>query len=210
MILNVANHIAAIERSVSHMMRDDRPAYSVILARTYATGVDDLWDAVTNSSRISHWFLPISGELELGGHYQLEDNAGGVITACERPSHFAITWEYGGEYSCVEVQIAADGTDCARLMLRHIQYDSDFWSKYGPGASGVGWELGLMSLEMHITQPFAPMLDGAALVASSDGKALITRSGEQWGQVAIAAGVPSDAARAAAARTIAFYTGESA
>jgi hypothetical protein len=38
----------------------------------YPASQSDLWDAVTNADRIPRWFLPVSGDLRLGGHYQLE------------------------------------------------------------------------------------------------------------------------------------------
>ena len=85
------------------MERDGRPARAVTLSRGYATSVEDLWDAVTNPERIPRWFLPVSGELEPGGRYQLEGNAGGLITACEPRSHLALTWEFGEDLSWVEV-----------------------------------------------------------------------------------------------------------
>ena len=67
--------------------------------------IEDLWDVLTNAERIPRWFLPISGELELGGRYQLEGNAGGVITACEPPLHFTVTWEFGRDVSWAEVRL---------------------------------------------------------------------------------------------------------
>ena len=103
MNFNVEGHLAAVERSVSSLEREGRPARAVTLSRSYATTVEDLWDAVTNGERLPCWFLPVSGELEPGGRYQLEGNAGGVITACERPSRLALTWEFGGDVSWVEV-----------------------------------------------------------------------------------------------------------
>ena len=54
------------------------------------------------------------------------------------------------------------------------------------------------------------MPDEAALATSPDGKAFIAGSSEGWAQAAVAAGMDPDAARAAARRTTAFYTGESA
>ena len=54
------------------------------------------------------------------------------------------------------------------------------------------------------------MPDEAALATSPDGKAFIAGSSERWAQAAVAAGTDPDAARAAARRTTAFYTGESA
>ena len=91
MDFDVETHLSAVERSVSALERGGQPARAVTLSRIYLTTVDDLWDAVTNPERIPRWFLPISGDLEAGGRYQLEGNAGGVIEACERLSHFAFT-----------------------------------------------------------------------------------------------------------------------
>ncbi len=210
MDLDVERHLGAVERSVSSLERDGQPARAVTLARSYGTTVDDLWDAVTNGVRIPRWFLPISGDLKLGGRYQLEGNAGGVITACARPSHLALTWEFGGDVSWVEVRFSDDGAGRARLTLTHTAHVSEHWAKYGPGAVGVGWELGLMGLAIHLTQPNEPKLDEAAFSASPDGKAFIAGSSEGWGQASIAVGTDADAARAAARHTTAFYTGESA
>ena len=205
---NVEGHLGAAERSVSSLERDGRPARAVTLARSYATMVEDVWDAVTNGERIPRWFLPVSGDLELGGRYQLEGNAGGVITACERPSRLALTWEFGGDVSWVEVRVSDDGVARARLALTHTAHLSDHWDEYGPGAVGVGWELGLMGLAIHLAQPTEPRPDEAAFAASPDGKAFISESSDGWGRAAVAAGTDPVAARAAARRTTAFYTGE--
>ncbi len=210
MDLEIERHLGAVERSVSSLERDGQPARAVTLARSYGTTVDDLWDAVTNGERIPRWFLPISGELELGGRYQLEGNAGGVITACERPSHLALTWEVGGDASWVEVHLSDDGAGRARLTLTHTAHLSEHWAEYGPGAVGVGWELGVMALAIHLARPTEPKLDEAAFSASPEGKRFITGSSEGWGQASIFFGTDAEAALAAARRTTAFYTGESA
>ncbi len=208
--LDVESHLSAVERSVSSLERDGQPARAVTLSRSYATTVEDLWNAVTNGERIPRWFVLISGELEPGGRYQLESNAGGVITACERLSHFALTWEFGEDASWVEVRISDDGAGRARLTLTHTARLSEHWGEYGPGAVGVGWEMGLLGLALHLTHPNDPKPDPAAFAASPDGKALITGSSEAWEQAAVAAGTEPAAAHAAARRTTAFYTGESA
>ena len=210
MKFDVENHLRAVERSVRSLERAGRPARAVTLSRGYATTVEELWDAVTNGDRIPRWFLPIGGELERGGRYQLEGNAGGEIAACEPPSRLALTWEFGGDVSWVEVLIAEDGTGHARLTLTHTAHLSEQWGQYGPGAVGVGWELGLMGLALHIARPADPKPDEAAFAASPEGKALMAGSGERWGEAAVAAGDDPEAARAAARRTTAFYTGGSA
>ena len=210
MEFDIESHLAAVERSVSSLERDGQPVRAVTLSRSYATTVEDLWDAVTNGERIPDWFMPISGKLEPGGRYQLEGNAGGLITTCERLSHFALTWEFGEDVSWVDVRVSDERVGRARLSLTHTAHLSEHWGIYGPGAVGVGWELGLMGLAIHLTQPNAPKPDEAAFATSPEGKAFITGSSERWGQAAVVAGTDSDAAGAAARRTTAFYTGESA
>ena len=208
MHFDVEGHLGAVERSVSSPEREGQPARAVTLSRSYETTVEDLWDAATSGERIPRWFLPISGELKLGGRFQLEGNAGGAITACEPPSRFTLTWEFGGDVSWVEVRVADAGAGRARLTLTHTASLSDHWDTFGPGAVGVGWEMALLGLALHIAQPDAPKPDEAAFAASVDGKALITGSSEGWEQAAVAAGADPADAHAAATRTTAFYTGE--
>lgn len=210
MNFDVEEHLGAAERSVSVLERDGQPARAVILSRSYATTLEDLWDAVTSSERLPRWFLPVSGELRPGGRYQLEGNAGGSITACGRPWHLALTWEFGEDVSWLEVRFSQGGAGRARLKLTHTQRLSEHWSQYGPGATGVGWELGLLGLAFHLADPDAPKPDEMAFATAPDGKAFIRGSGEGWGQAAVASAEDPDAARAAARRTIAFYTGEPA
>ena len=209
MSVDVESRLAAAERTVALQERDGRPVGAITLGRSFPVPQEDLWDALTNGERIPQWFLPVTGELELGGRYQLEGNAGGVITACEPPSFYAVTWEFAGDTSWVEVRCSPEGTGAAHLELRHTALLSPHWDEYGPGATGVGWELGLLGLALHLDQPDEPKLDGEAFAASPEGKALIKGSAEAWGEAGIAAGEEPDAARAAAGRTAAFYTGES-
>ena len=170
----------------------------------------NLWDAVTNSERIPRWFTGISGELDLGGRYQLEGNAGGAITACEALSHYELTWEFAGDVSWVEVRLTDDGAAGIRVALTHTALLSEHWDAYGPGAVGVGWEMGFLGLAFHLARPHEPRPDEMAFATSPDGKAFITGSSEGWAHAAIAAGTDPEIAGAAAKRTTAFYTGESA
>ena len=208
MNINVDAHLAAVERSVCSLERDGQPARSVTLSRTYGTSDEDLWDAVTNAERIPRWFLPISGDLQRGGRYQLEGNAGGLITTCKRPSNFSLTWEFGGDVSWVDVSFSRDGNSRTTLTLTHTSLLSEHWETFGSGAAGVGWELGMMSLAIHVEQPDEPVPDEAAFAVSEGGRAFIAGSSERWGQASVDAGTEPEAAHAAASRTTAFYTGE--
>ena len=208
MDLDVERLLDAVERTVSSLERDGQAARAVTLARSYATTEEDLWDAVTSAERIPRWFLPVSGRLEPGGRYQLEGNAGGTISRCEPPSRLGLTWEFGGDVSWVEARLRNDGIDRSRLAITHTSLASDHWHRFGPGAVGVGWEMGLLGLELHLARPNEPRLDAATFHTTRDGKTLIVGSSAAWGRAAEAAGTDPDVARAAAKRTAAFYTGD--
>ena len=65
---------------------------------------------------------------------------------------------------------------------------SDHWDTYGPGAVGVGWEMGLMGLALYLKSPNELKLDEAEFAVSPDGKAFIAGSSEAWGNAAVAGG----------------------
>ncbi|MDE2827134.1 MAG: SRPBCC family protein [Bacteroidota bacterium] len=208
MLLDVASHLDAVERSVVYLNRDGKAASEVILSRSYTTTVDDLWDALTNRDRIPRWFLPITGELELGGQFQFEGNAGGTITACEQLSYLEVTWEFGPHVSWVQARVSGDEANRTRLTLVHSAHLSEQWDEYGAGATGVGWEMGLLGLALHIDQPEEPKMDAATFHTTPHGKALLTGSSKAWGEASVRGGTDAAAARAAARRTTGFYTGE--
>ena len=208
MDLNVEEHLTAVTRAVTYTKRDDRHAGVVTLSRSFTASAEDLWDAVTSAERIPRWFMPVSGDLRLGGRYQLEGNAGGTIVTCEPPSLVAVTWEFAGDVSWVEVSIAEEGAGRARLTLSHTALLSPHWDEFGSGAVGVGWEMGMLGLALYLAQPDEPKLDEEEFAGSSEGRALMVGSSGGWGQASIDAGEAPEAARAAAARTAAFYTGE--
>ncbi|MHB1170075.1 MAG: SRPBCC family protein [Longimicrobiales bacterium] len=208
MKFDLESHLGRVERTVEGMEYEGKPARAVRLERTYSTTVDDLWDAVTNPERLPRWFLPVTGDLRPGGRYQLQGNAEGTITQCEPPRLLFVTWEFGGGMSWVEVRLSAESDADARMMLTHIVPVDEHWQKYGAGATGVGWDLGLVGLALHLDQPDARPVDEAAFFASAEGKAFIRASSENWGDAASAGGEDAGQALAAMRETTAFYTGE--
>lgn len=208
MVLNPVATVNLITREVRSGTRDGVPTKTIVASRTYNTDQADLWDAVTNAERIPRWFLPISGDLKLGGQYQLEGNAGGVIERCEQPEMFAVTWVFAGYTSWVQVTLtpAPDGTT---LQLAHESPvdDPSFWIQYGAGAGGVGWDLGLMGLGLYLDSdtPRDPaMADN--WTTTPDGIEFVKQSATGWAEAEIADGETPEQAHAAAERTITFYT----
>ena len=206
---------AMVVRTVEDVTHDGAPARAVVTSRAYPTGIDDLWNAITDKARIPRWFAPVEGELERGGRYQVKGNAGGTITACDPPRSFALTWEFGGGISWVEVELAETGDDSTRLTLKHIapldDKSEEFWDKFGPGAVGVGWDLSLMGLGWHIeTGESNERFAEETWALSDEGKAFATWSSEAWTAASIAYGTAEDAANRAGTTTTAFYTGAAA
>jgi uncharacterized protein YndB with AHSA1/START domain len=208
MAFDALAYAGAVVRNVKSVERDGKPAKAVIATATYDTSIEDLWDAVTTAARIKRWFLPISGELKLGGRYQLEGNAGGTITACDAPHFFATTWEMMGQTSWLEVRLSSAGAK-ATLELTHIAIvDESFWPTYGPGAVGVGWDLGLLGLQRHIESPAAerPPEADTSWATSPEALEFYRRASTAWGKAAAADGMVN--AEAAAENTRKFYSGE--
>ncbi|MFI5778362.1 SRPBCC family protein [Nocardia sp. NPDC051570] len=196
-----------VVREVRSGSRDDMPTRIVVTRRGYATDQGDLWDALTDAERIPRWFLPVSGDLKVGGRYQFEGNAGGVVERCEQPHRIGVTWEMRSQISWLEITLTpvADGT---MLELAHeAPVDPEFWTRFGPGAVGVGWDLSLMGLGVHLSTaaPVDPM-EGLAFPTTPEGIAFVRTAALDWAEAAAADGDDPADARAAAERTIAFYT----
>lgn len=209
MDVNALDKVGLVDRRLEEVGRDGRAAKVVIATRTYPTTLDDLWEAVTTADRIGRWFLPIAGDLRVGGRYQFEGNAGGEVLACEPPRRFEITWEHGGDISWVTVELtpAADG-DGTRLELRHTAHPpEEFWDQYGPGAVGVGWDGALLGLDLHLAGGAAGPEAFATWEGSPESAAFCRASSASWAAAAGAAGVPADVVAGWQERTSAFYTG---
>ncbi len=199
-------------RAVRETEHAGEPARAIEMSRVYATGAEDLWEALTSPERLPRWFLPIRGDLKVGGSYQLEGNAGGRITRCDPPEALDITWEFGGMVSWVSVRLVPEAGG-VRLTLVHTTSKDEaseaHWAKYGPGATGVGWDLSFLALGAHL-ESGGGRIDpeqNEAWMVSEPGKAFLRVSAEAWGRAHVEAGEDAEVVRAIAGRTAAFYTG---
>ena len=208
-MMDVTTEIDATAREVHGRTLPTGEARAAVLTRTYATDLEDLWDACTSPERIPRWFLPVSGELRVGRRFQLQGNAGGTIEWCDPPNGFRATWEFGGSISWIELRLTAIDESSTRLELEHLALaDDDTWARFGPGAVGIGWELGLGGLGLHLAgeERIDPQV-AQAWTASEEGHRFMTESSQRWREAAVAGGIDPETARAWAARTTAFYTG---
>ena len=209
-MIDVNHQLNAVGRTVGTRTIDTGEAHVITISQSYDTDPADLWDAVTNIERIPRWLMPISGELKVGGSYQLEGQAGGTILTCDPPNDFTATWEYGGNTSWIDVSITSESPDRARLVLEHIAHvDDEIWHEFGPGAVGIGWDSMVLGLAIHLStgESIDPSF-GKEWTGTEDGRRFMTQSGEAWYTANVALGEDPAAARAMTDRCIAAYLGE--
>jgi uncharacterized protein YndB with AHSA1/START domain len=211
-VFDVVSEIEAIEREVGSGRFADQEARIVRLRRTYDAPIEEVWDALSNPDRIGRWFLPISGDLRVGGQYQFEGNARGEIIACERPNRLAVTWGFGEELdpaasSGVEVRLSAAGDESTTLELVHTAVvPPEMWEQFGPGAVGVGWEGGFLGLALHLRGGEISAAERDAFPFSAEGRDFYTRSSTAWGEANVAAGADAEVVTRNVAATTTFYT----
>jgi uncharacterized protein YndB with AHSA1/START domain len=207
-VIDIIAELNAIQRTTGRRDVPAGQARTVVLRRSYDAPVEDVWDAITNPERISRWFLPVSGDLRLGGKYQLEGNAGGEILRCEPPRLLAVSWIMGepkeGDFSEVEVRLSTGDGGRTDLHLEHAAIvDPQFWDQFGPGAVGVGWDGGLLGLGLHLSG--GAIEDPAAWMVSDEARRFYSGSSEAWGAALLAAGEDEATVRAMVENTTRFY-----
>jgi uncharacterized protein YndB with AHSA1/START domain len=209
-VIDVTAQINTVERRVGARSLAAGEARTVTISQSYRAGIEELWDACTTAERLARWFLPVTGELRVGGRYQIQGNADGTIERCDPPKSFAATWEYGGEVTWIEVRLIPEADGQTRLEVEHISPADDAkWAEFGPGAVGVGWDMILMGLATHLSSGrAADPAESAAWTMSQDGRRFITLSSDRWREANVAAGTDEATAREAATRTLAAYTGQ--
>ena len=97
--------INAIRREVGDRALEAGDARTVKVSRDYRDPVEDVWDACTDAERMPRWFLPVEGDLRLGGRFQLEGKHRRGDRACDPPRSFSATWEYDGEVSWITLTL---------------------------------------------------------------------------------------------------------
>jgi uncharacterized protein YndB with AHSA1/START domain len=208
-MIDIAREIDAVQREVGRGRLPAGEARTITLRRTYDASIEDVWDALTTAERINRWFLPISGDLRLGGSFQFEGNASGSIVACDRPNRLQVTWGMGpaedaASASQVELRLTPTDDQTTTVELVHTAIlPEEMWDTFGPGAVGVGWEGGALGLALHFTG--GTIEDPGAWPYTAEGRAYYTASSEAWGAANLAAGADPDVVARNIAATTDFY-----
>lgn len=142
----------------------DGEGRSVVLRRTFAAEVTDVWKACTDKEQLAQWFSEVDGDFRQGGSFQVKDNAGGEVLHCEAPITLKTTWALGpGMTTELELRFTPEGEN-ATLELEHSTPAAildEMVAAYGPGGTigvAVGWDLTLHMLGKHLSgEAFDPV-----------------------------------------------------
>ncbi len=193
--------------TVRHGVHEGEAVADVEVTRSYDGTVEEVWDALTSAERLPRWFAPVTGELRQGGRFQVEGNASGTVQECYPQRGFTVTWELAGATSTVAVEVAELSLDRTLVRISHrCPTDDDHWRRFGPAAVGLGWDLAVEGLAMHLAAGGADVsADGFAWMTSPDGAAHLRRCGSAWERADVQDGEdPVTAAERAAASVAAF------
>jgi uncharacterized protein YndB with AHSA1/START domain len=180
-MIDIASQLKAIHRQVEQQLPADGSGerVSVLLRRGYDAPIDDVWDAVTQPDRIKRWLMPISGELRVGGSFQLEGNAGGEILTCEPPRLLKVT--FGAPTSIVEVRLTPDGDGDTVLELEHTVPIEIAQSGAGALYVGPGWDGALLGLGLFLRGEAVG--DPVAAANSPEAQEFSRQSVHAWAEV---------------------------
>ena len=120
-----------------------------------------------------------------------------------------MTWVYGvpaspADVSEVEIRLTAAGQGTTLRLVHTASVPAEMWDQFGPGAVGVGWEMGMLGLTLHLSG--GSVGDPIAWQVSDEGREFATRSSVAWGAANAAAGADPETVAANIANTTAFYT----
>ncbi len=161
-MIDMLEHLNAVQREVSRTGE----TVTVVMRRSYRAEPEELWDALTDPERMRRWFMPVTGDLKVGGSFQLQGNAGGEILECEPPKRFKVT--FGGPTSLLELRLLPGPGDSTELELEHSMGEAP-----APGGSGAlwvgpGWDGGLLGLALYVDGKLDENTDPVAMADSPE------------------------------------------
>lgn len=188
-IYDQTTSLNSVKRAMGDRTIPEGQARTAILQRRYQAAVEEVWDAITTSDRINRFFLPVTGDLREGGHFNLEGNSHGEILVCDRPRLLRLQWtpSDGRDYSDqVEVRLSPEGENATLLELEHASIADVFRNDPDTGCYGVGigWEAPLHFLDhyLHGNLPDAPAFEWATFDEDAE-RELANHRGRAWAAI---------------------------
>nr|WP_238353064.1 SRPBCC family protein [Kribbella solani] len=185
----------AVQREVSRTGE----TVTVLMRRSYQAEPAELWDALTDPERMRRWFMPVTGELRVGGTFQLQGNAGGEILECEPPRRFKVT--FGGPNSLLELRLLPGAGSSTELELEHSMSEAPAPGGAGALWVGPGWDGGLLGLALYVTGELPADADPVQMANSPEVISYNEQSVRVWIEAVRSSGTTSEADLTEAAKT---------
>lgn len=186
-MFDLVNQINATHREIGNAPMNGGAGRSVLLRRTYDAGIEEVWSACTDASRLARWFGQVEGELRASGSFHVHGNASGDILRCDQPHLLRLTWVLGpGMATEVELRLAAGDNGTTVLELEHTtpaEVLDELVRNYGAGGTigvGAGWDISLLGLDLLLD---GTSFDVATWESSDEVKAFAVESCRVWGDV---------------------------
>ena len=175
-----------MERAIGTKLIAAGDARTAVLRRVFPASPETLWQAITERTHLSRWFIEPRGDLRLGGTFALEGHAHGRILRCDAPRMLRVTWVYGPRHADeVEVRLTKTEGGGTVIELEHASI-----AETAPDGVtdallgvGVGWELAMAHLGRHLngTLPLPPADGGgSAFQATPEDGQLMAESARAW------------------------------
>lgn len=152
-----------------------------VFTRTYPTTVEDLWDACTNPDRLRRWYVPVSGDLRLGGSFQQTNMGTGTIVECDKPRLLRVS--LGGGADEIEARISPGPQE--RTAVLEVQHATTLDSHNIGGQTfdaifcmGGGYYPRLLALDLHLRGALPEDYDSAAFHLNPDMRETIRRGSD--------------------------------
>lgn len=137
------------EQKLLGELREENGLGVVRVEDVYATGIEDLWAAITTPDRLARWIAEVTGDLRVDGEFRATFTSGwagtGVVEVCAAPTHLRVrTQQPGEEPTVMEAQLspADDGT---RLIIEERGLPLAEYADHG-----AGWQAHAEDLRAHI------------------------------------------------------------
>ena len=185
-MIDILEHINAVQREVSRTGE----TVTVLMRRSYQADPAEVWDALTDPDRMKRWFMPVSGDLQVGGTFQLEGNAGGEILECEPPKRFKVT--FGGPNSLLELRLLPGADASTELELEHSMSEAPAPGGAGALWVGPGWDGGLLGLGLYVTGELPADADPTEMANSAEVISYNEQSVRAWIEAIRASGTTTE------------------
>ncbi len=132
------------------------PASSTVSRDRFDAPIKEVWELLADPDRNRLWNPDvITGDFREGGKFSVRNNASGTVLRCEQTRYFRLTWEYGDNYSELEVRLGSAGDGATVVEIEHFMKAEDLTRagmtlSQGLVAAGAGWDQSLDYLSRYL------------------------------------------------------------